>query len=121
MVTWRQARRRALIWGVALALAALPALVVAQVTQPGGTTARGWYGGESQPPIIGPSPYLPDGRTISGDTGEPIPCRCRAHEQSYKVDEVICLATARGLLKARCARAQNITTWIISDEPCAAM
>lgn len=67
----------------------------------------------------GQSPYLPDGRTLSGDTGLPIPCRCRAHDLSYHVDEVVCLATPRGPLKARCARVDNVTSWIIGDETCA--
>lgn len=65
------------------------------------------------------SPYLPDGRTLSGATGLPIPCRCRAYDLSYQVDEVVCLATPRGPLKARCARVENVTSWIISDETCA--
>ena len=66
----------------------------------------------------GASPYLPDGRTLHGETGTPIPCRCRAHGTAYQVDEVVCLVTPRGPLKARCARVDNITSWIISDEPC---
>src|SRR5262245_19937477 len=49
----------------------------------------------------GASPYLPDGRTLSGTTGAPIPCRCRANGTAYQVDEVVCLATPRGPLKAR--------------------
>jgi hypothetical protein len=91
--------------------------VVAQTTEgaPGG-----WYGsGQPLPPIVGPSPYLPDGRTIDGHTGQPIPCLCRAYDRAYKVGEVVCLSTARGLYKARCTRDQNITSWQIGNEPCA--
>ncbi|MGH6816668.1 MAG: hypothetical protein ACREC6_13295 [Hyphomicrobiaceae bacterium] len=73
---------------------------------------------QSAPIPPGASPYLPDGRTRSGTTDQPIPCRCRAHGTAYQVDDVVCLVTPRGPLKARCARVDNITSWIISDEPC---
>lgn len=83
--------------------------------------APGWYGTNMPPPpIIGPSPYLPDGRTV-GESGAPIPCLCRANDRSYKVGEVVCLSTPRGLLKASCQRVENITSWIIADEPCTTM
>ncbi len=95
-------------------------MAVAQ--EPAQSPPSGWYGTNSPPPpIIGPSPYLPDGRTVDGGTGVPIPCRCRANDRGYDIGQVVCLSTPRGLLKARCERVQNITTWSIGDEPCTTM
>jgi len=81
----------------------------------------GWFDRNvPPPPIAGTTPYLPDGRTLGAD-GLPIPCRCLANARSFAVGEVVCLSTPRGLYKARCERMQNVTSWIIGDEPCATM
>ena len=70
------------------------------------------------PILPGASPYLPDGRTLSGATGAPIPCECVFKGRAYKVGDRVCMATHVGTVITRCELAQNITTWQPSSEPC---
>jgi hypothetical protein len=66
----------------------------------------------------GASPYLPDGRTLSGSTGAPIPCECLFKGRTYKVGERICMSTHVGTVITRCELAINVTTWQPSSELC---
>ncbi len=66
----------------------------------------------------GASPYLPDGRTLSGSTGAPIPCQCVFKGRTYKVGERICMSTHLGIVITRCELAINVTTWQPTNEPC---
>ena len=58
------------------------------------------------------------GAQVDGVTGQVIPCRCRHPGGNAALGDVVCLSTPRGLFKARCTRFENITSWVVSDEPC---
>lgn len=66
----------------------------------------------------GSSPYLPDGRTIAGDTGLPIPCRCVFRGVDFKIGQTVCMSTHVGTVMTRCELLQNNTSWTPTSEPC---
>jgi hypothetical protein len=70
------------------------------------------------PIVPGGSPYLPDGRTIAGDTGAPIPCRCVFRGQDFKVGQSVCMNTHVGTVITRCELHLNNTSWTPTDTPC---
>ena len=65
----------------------------------------------------GASPYLPDGRTLSGD-GVAIPCRCRFEGREVNVGERVCMATPNGTVLVRCELVGNITSWQPTETSC---
>lgn len=46
-------------------------------------------------------------------------CTCRADGRDWRVGEQVCLRTGTGERIATCAMDQNVTTWRVSDVPCA--
>jgi hypothetical protein len=66
----------------------------------------------------GASPYLPDGRTVSGATGVPIPCTCVYGGTTYKLGQTVCMSTHMGTVMTRCELFLNNTSWKPTDEPC---
>lgn len=60
----------------------------------------------------------PAGPTIDGNTGLPIPCRCRYAGRTYELGETVCLALPEGRKRARCARVDNVTSWTVISEGC---
>lgn len=73
---------------------------------------------KAAPILPGGSPYLPDGRTIAGDTGQPIPCRCMFRGTDFKVGQSVCMTTHVGTVMTRCELHLNNTSWTPSDVPC---
>ena len=65
----------------------------------------------------GASPYLPDGRTLSGD-GVAIPCRCRFQGRDVGLGRSVCMATPAGTVMSRCILIDNVTSWQPSATPC---
>ena len=63
------------------------------------------------------SPYLPDGRTLSGD-GVVIPCRCRLAGRDVPLGTRVCMATPAGTVLAQCELAGNVTSWRPTDTAC---
>jgi hypothetical protein len=66
----------------------------------------------------GRSPYLPDGRTLRGETGTPIPCQCSDRGALVPLGTEVCMATASGTMIVRCELAQNVTTWAPTGTSC---
>jgi hypothetical protein len=107
---------RSHIWGITLLTICLAAAPLARADE---RALRNPDASLRAAPIPqGASPYLPDGRTLSGSTGAPIPCECIFKGRTFKVGERVCMATNVGTVITRCELAQNNTTWQPSSEPC---
>jgi hypothetical protein len=56
----------------------------------------------------------------SGVAAEPdIICQCRAHGLLFNLGQTTCLMTPGGPRQATCIMTQNITSWDVSNAPCA--
>ena len=102
---------RLTVQAFALALALAPSDGAAQTfRQPAETL-------QTAPIPPGQSPYLPDGRTLSGD-GVVIPCQCRFGGRDVPLGTRACMTTPGGTVLAQCELAGNITTWRPTETAC---
>jgi len=71
--------------------------------------------------VVAPRPQLVSQRQpfTPGSPVELPPCTCRASGQDWRVGQTVCLRTAGGERLAICTTDENVTTWRISNVPCA--
>jgi hypothetical protein len=55
---------------------------------------------------------------IAGTSAAAADCVCSFRGGEVKEGETACIDSAKGKTMARCGKFQNVTTWIILEEPC---
>jgi hypothetical protein len=90
-----------------------PALIIAAVVLAAAEAAAQQAGAPGQPAFSQRQPFTP------GPPVELPPCTCRASGQDWRIGQTVCLRTSGGERLAICTTDENVTTWRISNVPCA--
>lgn len=99
-----------------LGVVGLLAAVLAAPLPPSRALAQQDPGSPGVPPPAWPT--SPFHGVPSGDTGEPIPCRCRFNGSEFRLGDTVCMRTHLGVQLARCDLMLNNTSWVPIGVPC---